>query len=154
MRIIGFIDHQIQRFSAVVFHIGPGGVEVDIVGNDHPFLQDGGKQQVLRHPSLVGGNDVLEAENVVHGIFEVVIIFAAGIGLVAQHHSGPLVIAHGRSAAVGEQIDVDCFRRQVKDIVAGFPDQMFPLLAGGAANRLHHLDAERFGWKEHTCLLL
>ncbi len=75
--------------------------------------------QVFGAAALVGGDEVLVAVVGLHGVFEVVEVAAAGVGLVAQHHAGPLAVAHGVGAAVGEQVDVDVFGAEQEGVVAG-----------------------------------
>ena len=53
----------------------------------------------------MGGHDVAVAVVLPHHLLEVVEVAAARVCLVAQHHAGPLAIAHGGGAAVGQQVD-------------------------------------------------
>jgi hypothetical protein len=79
------------------------------------------------------------------GLLEVVKVDAAGVGFVAEHHSGPLAVAHGAGAAVGEQVDIDVFGFEQKGVVAGFPDGFFPFLPGRHFNGFHHFDLPGLG---------
>lgn len=97
----------------------------------------------------MSGNDVLVPENGADPVLEVVIIPAAGIGLVPLHQSRPLVIAHGRGAAVRQQINRDAFGRNLEQIVARTAQQAIPLPTGRAFDWLNDLDLERFRGKLH-----
>src|SRR5581483_93725 len=90
--------------------------------------------------SLVSGNNVLVAVIPADGFPEMVEIPAAGVGLVAQHHAGPLVVAHSAGPAVGEQVNVDIRRAQQESVVTGFGDALFAVRPGGHLNRLDDLD--------------
>ena len=78
-----------------------------------------------------------------------IVILAACVRLVAQHHPRPLVVAHRRGAAVREQIHIDAVGGHVKQIVAGRPEQPIPLLPRRPTDWLHHLDLERLRWELH-----
>src|SRR5262249_2231683 len=71
------------------------------------------------------------------------------IGLISHHEPCPLMVAHRRSSAVGEQIDVDAVRRDRENIEAGRAYQPFALVARNAPERFDHLDSERFRWESH-----
>jgi len=65
------------------------------------------EEEIFSHAPLVSRNQVRVAEDGPDGFFEVVIVFAAGIGLVPEHQARPLIIAHRGGATVGEQIHKD-----------------------------------------------
>jgi len=83
---------------------------------------------------------MLVAVDLPDGVFEVVEVPAAGIRLVAEHHPGPLAIAHRRGAGVGEEVDVDVLAPQQEGVVAGLADRDLALLARGHLDGLDHLD--------------
>ena len=68
-----------------------------------------------------------EAEDVLDRRLEAEPGPAAGVGLVAAHDRRPLLGAHGRGAAVGEQVDEDVLGLEQEDVVAR--------LRAGAASR-------------------
>ena len=63
----GLRDDQIDGFGAGELDVGAGGVEVRVVGDDVAFLAGHAEQDALGGAALVGGNDVLVAENVLDG---------------------------------------------------------------------------------------
>jgi len=149
LRIMGLLDDQIHRHSLTVQHIGSSGVKVGVVGHHITRPYSHGEQQMLSRTPLMRGEDVFKAKDRANRFYKMVIVFTAGVGFIAQHDSGPLVIAHGRRAAVGEQVHIDAFSGQTKDIEAGFPDQPIALLTGGFPDRLDDFDAKRFWGKAH-----
>ena len=149
LRVVCHVDHQIHRHTTVVFHICAGSIEMDVVGNDHPFFQNGGKQQVFRNTTLMGGDNMFEAKNIVDGLFKMIIIFAPGVGFIAEHHTGPLVIAHRRSAAIGQQINVNGICGNSEYVESRCADQLFAFFAGGAPDGFNNFNAEGFGRKLH-----
>jgi len=144
-----FIDDQVEGHAPLVKNIGARGIEMDVIGHQIALLEGDGKEQVLGGASLVGGNDMPEAEEGVDGLLKVVIIFAARIGFITHHHPGPLMVAHRRSAAVGEQIDVDTRSGEPEHIESRFTDELVALLAGGPAQGFDDLDPERFSREIH-----
>jgi hypothetical protein len=74
---------------------------------------------------------------------------AASVGLVAQHHAGPLPITHRWGARVGQQIDINVLAAEQERVVPGFLDGLKSLLASGGLDRLNDLDTERFGSAPH-----
>ena len=67
---------------------------------------------VLGAPSLVGGNHMAVAVDVSNRSGQMFEVDGAGIGLIAAHHAGPLVVAHGIGARIGQQIDINVFASQ------------------------------------------
>jgi len=61
---------------------------------------------------------------------EVVVVFAARVGLIAEHHPGPLMVAHSVRARVGQEVDVDVLGAKEKGVVARLPDRTLPVFAG------------------------
>ncbi len=144
-----FGDHQVHRPGTLVLHVGPGGVEVGVVGHHVALLVPYGilwthdrEQYALGGPALVGGDDVLKAEDRLHRCLEAPPAGAAGIGLVPTHGRRPLLAAHGSRAAVGEQVDEHVLGAKGEEVVVGRLQDGLPLRAGGHANRLNGLDTE------------
>ena len=109
------------------------------------------EEDALGGAALVRGNDVLVAEDVLHGIAEAVEAAAAGVAFVAFHDGGPLMGGHGAGAGVGEQIDEHVVGGQQEEVVVRGPEKFFALRARRPANRLDALDAERLddGFGDH-----
>ena len=102
-----FFNDEVDGFGAHEFDIGAGGVEVRVVGNDVALLAGHAEEDALGGASLMRGDDVAVAKNILHRILEAIETLAAGVTFVAFHDGGPLVRGHGSSAGVGEQVDED-----------------------------------------------
>ena len=74
-------------------------VKYMLPGTWSPGLMSIWLMRMLGAAALVGGDEVAVAVVALDGLLEVVEVAAAGVGLVAQHHAGPLPVAHGRGAA-------------------------------------------------------
>ena len=94
-------------------------------------------------PSLVGGEDIRHAGDVLHRLAKELKGAAPGVRLVPLHQGCPLGLGHSAGSGIGEEVDVDVLSAQVEYVVAGFLEELFSLLARGETNRLHHLDLER-----------
>src|SRR5699024_11179179 len=75
-----------------------------------------------------------------HRILEMVKIFAPRIGFIAHHHARPLAVAHGRSPAVGQQINIHITRSQQECIIARLLNCLFSLLPTDDSHRFYHFD--------------
>ena len=137
-------DDEIDRLGADELHVGAGGVEVRVVGDDIAFLAHHAEENALGGAALVGRDDVLVAEDILNGSAELLEAAAAGITLVAFHHGGPLVGGHGASAGIGEQVDEDIVGGQKKEVVVRGAEQLLALRAGRPVNGLDALDAKGF----------
>ena len=138
-----FGNDQVDRLGADKLDVGAGGVEVRVVGDHVALLAHHAEQDALGGAALVSGNHVPVAEDVLHRIAEPVEASAAGVTLVALHDRRPLVRGHGPGAGVGQQVDQHIVGRKQKQIVVRGAQQLLALLAGGPADRLDALDAER-----------
>ena len=102
-----FGNDQIDGFGANELHVGASRVEVRVVGDDVALPAGYAKQDALGGATLVRGDNVFVAKDVLDGIFEAVEAAAAGVAFVAFHDGRPLVGGHGAGAGVGEQVDQD-----------------------------------------------
>ncbi len=141
----GLVDDAVHGLSAVIEDMGPGGIEGHIEGNHVSLFDEGAENHVLRRPSLVGGNDVIEAENFLYRGLEVEETVRSCIGFVSHQKSSPLVLAHGAGAGIGEKVDVDILGAQAEHVVMPPFEGLFPLFLVGNAYGFHHFDTERFG---------
>ena len=121
------------------------GGEVHVARHVVAGLDQDARQQVLGAAALVGRDDVAVAVVLLDRRFEVVEVAAAGIGLVAHHHAGPLPVAHRAGAAVGQQVDVDVLGAQQEGVVARLGDGPRAFGAGHHLDGLDHLDLPGFG---------
>ena len=67
-RLAAFGNHEIHSLGADEFDIGAGRIEMGVVGNNVSLLAGDVEENALGGASLVGGNDVLVAEDVLDGI--------------------------------------------------------------------------------------
>ena len=142
-RLASFRNHQIASLGADEFHIGSGGIEMRVVGDNVAFLAHHAEQNALGGAALVGGNDMLVAKDILNRIAKPIEAAAAGVALVALHHCGPLMSGHGAGSGVGEEIDQNIVGGKKKQVVKRSPQQLLALRPRGPVNRLDALDAER-----------
>ena len=88
------------------------------------------------------GQEVVEAEDVAYGVLHVVVRTCAGVALVALHQSGPLAVAHGAGARVGQKVDEDLVAAEVEQVVTCVADPLLALLASALMDRFDHFDTE------------
>ena len=93
---------------------------------------------------------MLEAEQIAGHRLQTVEGAAAGVRLITTHDCRPLLGAHRRGAAVGQQINEDVVGVQSEDVVARGPDQRRTFLAAGHADRFDRLDLERLDDRAHS----
>ena len=135
-------DDQVHGFGADELHVRAGGVEVRVVGDDIALFAHHAEEDALGGAALVGRDDVLVAENILHRSAELLEAAAAGITLIAFHHGRPLVGGHGAGAGIGEQVDEDIVGGQEKEVVVGGAEQSLALGAGRPVDGLDGFDAE------------
>ncbi len=63
-------DNQVHRLGAGELDVGSGGVEVGVVGHHVAGAADHREEDLLRRPTLMGGDDVLEGEQGADGVEE------------------------------------------------------------------------------------
>ncbi len=144
-RVVRLVDDDVAERAAGELLVQARGGEVHVAGHPVAVLDQYLRQDVLGAAALVGGDEVLVAVVGVHGLFERVEVPRTGVGLVAEHHAGPLVVRHRAGARVGQQVDVDLLGLEQERVVAGFADRDFSLLAGGHLDGLDDLDLPRLG---------
>src|SRR5690554_2462147 len=144
---MGLILDDIHKDAAIGFLMVPSGGKVHIPRDILTRLDGNLGEDVLCAPSLMGGDQMGNAEDFLHRLLQMLKVLAPGIGLVAQHQPSPLLIAHGVGATVGKQVDVDIFGVNKEGVVTGLLDNPFPLLSGCHLHRLYAFNTERFCWK-------
>ena len=91
MRLVNDDVHEMTAGNLLV-QTGRGEIHVAwyvITLPDHDL-----RHQVLSAAALVRGHQVLVTVILLDGGLEVIVILAAGIGLVTHHQAGPLAVAH------------------------------------------------------------
>ena len=142
--MVAFLDHQVERLSPAGLDVGAGRVEVVVVRHDVARLAQHAEEDALGGAALVCGDDVLEAGDLLHRLFEAVERAAAGVALIPAHHAGPLRRRHRAGAAVGQQIDQHVVGAQQEQVVAGLLQHLGAVLVGREVDRLDGFDFERF----------
>ena len=66
--LAAFGDDEVDGFGADELDVGAGGVEVGVVGHDVALLAHAAEEDALGGAALVGGDDVLVAEDVLDGV--------------------------------------------------------------------------------------
>ena len=103
--------------------VEPGRREVHVPRDVVARLDQRLADQVLGAAALVRRDDVAVAVEALDGRLEVVEVAAPGVRLVAEHHPGPLAVAHRGRAGVGEEIDVDVVAVEQERVVAGLGER-------------------------------
>ncbi len=117
-------------------------VEV-MVSRDHLALAGGHREQdPFRGSTLVRRYHVLVSGQLTDRRLEAREAARACVRLVAPHHPGPLLGAHGSGARVGEEVDEHVLRRQLEQVVAGGLEMSLALTPRGHAQGLDGLDLE------------
>ena len=143
--VVRLVDDDVVEGAARQFLVETGGGEVHVAGDVVARLDQEPADEVLGAATLVRRHHVTVTVVLAHRVEQVVEVAAAGIGLVAEHHAGPLVVAHGRGARVGEEVDVDVLAAEQEGVVARLGRGRHPLATGQHLDRLHDLDAEWLG---------
>ncbi len=138
--VVGLLDGDVDGESLAALDVALGGVEVGVAGDDVAGLHQVAEQHILGCTALVGRDDILEARELRDGVFHVVERTGAAVALVAHHHGGPLAVAHGAGAAVGQQVDVDIVALQHEHILVGFVEPFLTLFASAFLDGFYHLD--------------
>ena len=128
--LAAFGDDQIDGFGADELHVGAGGIEMRVVGDDVAFLAHATEQDALGGTALVRGDDVAIAEDVLDGSAKLVEAAAAGVAFVAFHDGGPLVGGHGAGAGIGEEVDEHVIGVEEEEIVVGVAEVLLALRRG------------------------
>ncbi len=144
-RVVGLGDDHIDERAPGELLVQARGGEVHVARHDVARPDRDLREDVLGAAALVGRDDVLVAVMLLHRLFEVIKVFAAGVGLVAEHHARPLPVAHRAGARVGEQVDVDVARAEQERVVARLAQRRLAIAAGGHAQRLDDLHLPRLG---------
>ena len=142
--VAGLVDGAVDGEGLAGLDVALGGVEVGVAGHVVAFVHECGEEDVLCCPALVGGDYVVEAGEAVDGFLELEPAACAGVALVAHHEGGPLAVAHGARARVGQQVDVDLFGGELEYVVVSVLDPLLTLFAGAFVDGLYHFDFPGF----------
>ena len=134
---------QIDRHGAGELDVRAGRVEMGVVGHVLARPAHDREQNLLRRAALVRRDDILESGQFLDLIEKAIEAPRPRIRLIAPHDAGPLVGAHRRGAAVGQQIDQHVLGRHHKEVISAFFQDFFSLLQGSELDRLDRLDLER-----------
>ena len=142
---------EIDRLGPRKLDVRPRRVEMRVVGHVLAAAAENREQNSLGRSSLVRGNDVLETGQLADLVVEAIKASRAGVRLVAPHDAGPLIGAHGRRAAVGQQVDQHVLGTHGKEVVAALPQDLLPIADRGKPDRFDRLDLERLDDRLHGC---
>ena len=143
----GFRRHHVNGFRAVELHVRGGGIEVE-VGNKHRMRRlaasnQAREQNLLRAAPLVGGNGIGIADNLFDLFAQMLIVTRPGVGFVAHHQPGPLMVAHRAGAGVGQQVDIHVLAIEQKRVIARLFQRFDAIVKSGHTNVFDHFNAER-----------
>ncbi|MBF8289998.1 MAG: hypothetical protein HW391_966 [Chloroflexi bacterium] len=143
LRVVRLIDdHVVERRPGQLL-VQARGREVHVPGHVVARLDECLADEVLGAAALVGRHDVGVAVEAPDCCLEVEVVAAAGVRLVAEHHAGPLPVAHRRRPRVRQEVDVDVLGPEQKRVVAGLLECGSACLGGRDRQRLDHLDLPR-----------
>jgi len=111
------IDNHIHERAPSQLLVQSGGGEIHIAGHILTWFDRRLAEQVFSTPALMSRNHMLVSVIILYCLLQPVEIIAASVRFVPHHHTGPLTVAHGASAAVCEQVNVDIRGTQQE----GFP---------------------------------
>ena len=101
INVLALRRQQIHGLRAGIFDIRAGGIEMAVVGDDVFRLQPRRGQNTFGGPALVHWENMLEAGNLQHRVFETMPGCASRIAFISEHQRGPLACRHSARAAVG-----------------------------------------------------
>ena len=143
------LAHQVHRLRPRMLHVRPRRVEMRVGRHHLPLPPRQREQNLLRRPSLVHRDDVLEPRQRPHRLLKAVETPRPRVGLVPVHHARPLPGAHRRRPAVRQQIDHHILRPHQERIVKRLLQNPLPLFPRREPDRLHTLDPERLDDRLH-----
>jgi hypothetical protein len=138
--IVRIFDGKIHGLAAGGQDVRARRVEVHIIGDEVTGLDQRRKENVLGGAPLMGGHKVFEPEDIVYSLLEAIEAAGAGVGLIALHQRAPLGLAHRARARVRQQINIDIFGAQAKDVVARFAEALLALGTREEPNGLDDFD--------------
>ena len=141
---VGLIDDAIHGFGSDVENMAAGRIEGHVEGNPVSCLDHGAEENVFRRASLVTGDNIVETEDILHGLFQGKETVRPGVGLVPLQESGPLVLAHRSRAGICEEVDVHVRGPKPEHVEMARFQRFLPLAAVRDVHGLDHLDAKRF----------
>ena len=122
--------HQLLHAAAQTGDVGLGGGEMVVHDNAVAGLDEAGGQDVLAGAALVGGQAVVDTEQLRQLLLHAEEGLAARIGVVRPQHGGLHVVAHGVDAGVRQHIQENIPVVELEGIEAGLPHLLQPLGRG------------------------
>lgn len=92
----------------------------------------------------MGGNDVGHIGDAANRVFKAEKTVAAGVGFITLHDTGPLVTAHGRGTAVGEQVNQHITGLDAEGIEMGGRENGGSFRFSGKVDGFNGFNPERF----------
>ncbi len=144
IEVVRLRDREVDRLRPVPLDVGPGRVEVHVVGDDRSRAGEEGEQEVLGRPPLVRRDHVREPGQLLDGRLEVGEVPAPRVRLVADHHRRPLAVAHRRRPGVGQEVDVHLVGLQLEEVEPRPKERRLAFGRGGEADPLDDFDPVGF----------
>ena len=124
-----------EKPKPLVLDVRAGCVEVDVIGHVIAGVEEVRHEDQFGAAPLVGREDVLEAEDLLHRLLEAREAGAAGVSLVTVHQRRPLEVAHRARAAVGQQVDEDVLAAQVEQVEVRGAERLLAFRAADQPDR-------------------
>ena len=122
--------HQLLHAAAQTGDVGLGGGEVVVHDDAVAGLDEPGGQDILAGAALVGGQAVLDAEQLLQLGLHLVEGLRSGVGVVGHQHGGLLPVGHGVDAGVRQHIQKDILVVKLEGVEPGGLHPLQPLLRG------------------------
>ena len=137
-----FVDDQVDGFRTGVLDVRAGRIEVVVARDYLAGSADQLEQDPLAGTPLMRRQDMRHPGQFEQDRLEAIPAPRSSIRLVATKHSGPLLVAHRRRAAIGQEVDEHVLGRDLKRIEVGISEDRFTLFRRREPDRLDHLDLE------------
>ena len=135
---------QLLHAAAQTGDMGLGGGEVVVHDDAAAGLDKAGGQDVFTGAALVGGQAVLDAEQLRQLGLHAVEGLRAGVGIVGLEHGGLLAVGHGVDAGIRQHIQKDVAIVELKGVEACGLDLLQTLGGGQQVQLLDDLDLVHF----------
>ena len=119
--------HQLLHAAAQTGDVGLGGGEVVVHDDAVSRLDKPGGQNILTGAALMGGQAVLDAEQLLQFCLHFVEGLRSGVGVVGHQHGGLLPVRHGVDAGIRQHIQKDILVVQLEGIEPGVLYLLQPL---------------------------
>ena len=148
--LYALVAEQLGHGAAEAGDVRLGRGEVEVHRHHVAGLHEGDGEDVLAGAALVGGEEEVRAEELVHLGLQPVEGRAAGVAVVADEHRGGLAVAHAVDAGVGQHVEEDVLVLEQEGVVARLGDGLGAALHGLEVQLLHHAHLVQLEGDVHT----